>query len=174
MSRKRNICLKSHEVKSAGVKDKDIANPVLAQNLASLATRAVSDGEDYVVTGSKIWTTYANLADAIFCLVRTDPDAPKHRGVSFLLIEDIRVPEVRISPIVLINGHSPFCETHFDGVRVPKKNRIGEENQGWEIAMNLLQHERAGIGLWHVSGGISMMDVVLESVGWSGRDRQIA
>ncbi|MBV7327518.1 acyl-CoA dehydrogenase family protein [Chloroflexi bacterium TSY] len=141
------------------------SEPGAGSDLASLAMRAASDGDDYVVTGSKIWTTYANLADAIFCLVRTDPDAPKHRGISFLLIEDIRVPEVQISPIELINGHSPFCETHFDGVRVPKKNRIGEENQGWTIAMNLLQHERTGIGLGHVSSGISMRDVALESVG---------
>jgi alkylation response protein AidB-like acyl-CoA dehydrogenase len=116
--------------------------------LASLQTRAVKDGDDYVINGSKIWTSYANFADWIFCLVRTDTDAPKHEGISFVLF-DMTSSGVTTKPIQLISGESPFCETFFDDVRVPRKNLVGKENQGWTIAKKLLQHERnmvAGMG----------------------------
>ncbi len=118
------------------------SEPGAGSDLASLRTRAVRDGDHYVVNGSKIWTSDADVSDWIFALVRTDPDVPKHEGISFLLI-DMETPGVSISPIELISGASPFCETFFDDVRVPAANRIGEENKGWNIAKRLLQHERA-------------------------------
>lgn len=124
------------------------SEPGSGSDLASLQTRAVVDGDDYVVNGSKIWTSYANFADWIFCLVRTDTDAPKHDGISFILF-DMTSPGVTTKPIQLISGSSPFCETFFDDVRVPRKNLVGVENQGWTIAKKLLQHERnmvAGMG----------------------------
>jgi alkylation response protein AidB-like acyl-CoA dehydrogenase len=124
------------------------SEPGSGSDLASLQTRAVKDGDDYVINGSKIWTSYANFADWIFCLVRTDTDAPKHEGISFVLF-DMTSSGVTTKPIQLISGESPFCETFFDDVRVPRKNLVGKENQGWTIAKKLLQHERnmvAGMG----------------------------
>jgi alkylation response protein AidB-like acyl-CoA dehydrogenase len=98
-----------------------------------------------LVSGSKVWTSYADKADWIFCLVRTDFDAPKHSGISFLLI-DMASEGVSTRPIKLISGKSPFCETFFDNVRVPKENLIGTLNDGWTIAKYLLTHERQMIG----------------------------
>ncbi|MBH81694.1 MAG: acyl-CoA dehydrogenase [Gammaproteobacteria bacterium] len=121
------------------------SEPGAGSDLASLRTRAVREGDHYVVNGSKIWTSDANHSDWIFCLVRTDPDVPKHNGISFLLI-DMETPGVSVSPIQLISGASPFCETFFDDVRVPAANLVGVENDGWNIAKRLLQHERAMLG----------------------------
>ena len=124
------------------------SEPGSGSDLASLQTRAVADGDDYVINGQKVWTSYANFADWIFCLVRTDPDAAKHEGISFVLF-DMASPGVSTKPIKLISGASPFCETFFDDVRVPRANLIGKENEGWTIAKKLLQHERnmvAGMG----------------------------
>jgi len=120
------------------------SEPGAGSDLAGLQTRAVDKGEHYLVNGQKVWTSFANFADWIFCLVRTDPDAPKHQGISFLLF-DMDDPGVTTQPIRLISGSSPFCQTFFDDVRVPKRNLIGEINQGWTIAKRLLQHERAMI-----------------------------
>ncbi|HEY5680202.1 MAG TPA: acyl-CoA dehydrogenase family protein [Pseudomonadales bacterium] len=121
------------------------SEPGAGSDLASLRCRAVRDGDHYVVNGSKIWTSDADVSDWIFCLVRTDPDVPKHEGISFLLI-DMETPGVSVTPIELISGASPFCQTFFDDVRVPAANLIGEENKGWTIAKRLLQHERAMLG----------------------------
>jgi alkylation response protein AidB-like acyl-CoA dehydrogenase len=124
------------------------SEPGSGSDLASLQTRAVADGDDYIINGSKIWTSYAHLADWIFCLVRTDPEAPKHDGISFVLF-DMTSPGVTARPIPLISGSSQFCETFFDNVRVPRANLVGTENEGWQIAKRLLQHERnmvAGMG----------------------------
>ena len=110
-------------------------------DLAALQTKAEDRGDLYLVNGAKIWTSYANHADWIFCLVRTDPDVPKHEGISFLLF-DMDSAGVSTSPIELISGSSPFCQTFFDNVRVPKRNLVGEVNKGWAIAKRLLQHER--------------------------------
>ena len=124
------------------------SEPGQGSDLAGLQTKAIDQGDHYVVNGSKIWTSYANHADWIFCLVRTDPTAPKHQGISFLLF-DMDCEGVSASPIELISGSSPFCQTFFDNVRVPKRNLVGKANQGWTIAKRLLQHERnmvAGIG----------------------------
>jgi len=117
------------------------SEPGAGSDLASLQTRAVRDGEDYVINGQKIWTSGAQSADWIFCLVRTDPTAPKHEGISFLLF-DLRAPGVTIRPIRLISGASPFCEVFFENVRAKARNLIGKENGGWTIAKRLLQHER--------------------------------
>jgi acyl-CoA dehydrogenase len=120
------------------------SEPGAGSDLASLSTRAVRDGDCFVVDGSKIWTSHADLADFMFCLVRTDLEASKHGGISFLLI-DMTAPGVSVKPIRLISGASPFCQTFFDGVRVPARNLVGNPGQGWTIAKALLKHERAFI-----------------------------
>ena len=120
------------------------SEPNAGSDLASLQTRAESDGDDFIINGQKIWTSYANYADWIFCLVRTDPTARKHDGISFILF-DMASKGVSTKPILLISGRSPFCETFFDNVRVPKANVVGTVNRGWDVAKYLLQHERAMI-----------------------------
>jgi len=117
------------------------SEPNAGSDLAGLQTRAVLDGDQYIVNGSKIWTTMANQADSIFCLVRTDPDAPKHDGISFLLF-DLHQPGVTISPIRLISGQSDFCQVFFENAKAEAKNLVGPLNGGWTIAKRLLQHER--------------------------------
>lgn len=131
------------------------SEPGAGSDLASVQTFAEDRGDHYRVNGSKIWTSQANLSDWIFCLVRTDRDAPKHAGISFLLI-DLASPGVTIRPIELINGTSVFCQTFFDNVDVPKRNRVGDENAGWAVAKKLLRHERnmvSGIGGSSEHGG---------------------
>jgi len=117
------------------------SEPGAGSDLASLSTRAADAGDHFVVSGTKIWTTRADVADWIFCLVRTDADAPKREGISFLLI-DMHSPGVSTRPIALISGESEFCQTFFDEVRVPKANLVGELNEGWAVAKELLKHER--------------------------------
>jgi alkylation response protein AidB-like acyl-CoA dehydrogenase len=120
------------------------SEPGAGSDLASLQTRAVPEGDDYRITGSKIWTTSANMADWMFCLVRTDPDAPKHDGISFILF-DLRSEGVTISPIQLISGNSDFCQVFFDNVLAKGENLVGDKNAGWTIAKRLLEHERKGL-----------------------------
>jgi len=127
------------------------SEPGAGSDLASLRTSAILDGEDYVVNGQKVWTSYADKADWIFCLVRTDPAVPKHLGISFLLF-DMASPGVSTSPIRLISGASPFCQTFFDNVRVPRQNLMGEPGKGWDIAKYLLTHEREMIGDMDTAG----------------------
>ena len=141
------------------------SEPNAGSDLASLQTRAESDGDDYVITGQKIWTSYANYADWIFCLVRTDPTAKKHDGISFILF-DMASKGVSTKPILLISGKSPFCETFFDGVRVPKSHVVGTVNRGWDVAKYLLQHERAMIsGMGGRSGGRPLGQVAAATIG---------
>lgn len=121
------------------------SEPNAGSDLAGLQTKAEDQGDHYLINGSKVWTSYANKADWIFCLVRTDFEAPKHNGISFLLI-DMASEGVSTRPIKLISGKSPFCETFFDNVKVPKENLIGTLNEGWSIAKYLLTHERQMIG----------------------------
>jgi alkylation response protein AidB-like acyl-CoA dehydrogenase len=121
------------------------SEPGAGSDLASLQTRAEDRGDHFVVNGQKIWTSYANDADWIFCLVRTDPHAAKHNGISFLLI-DMDQPGVTTSPIRLISGSSPFCQTFFGNARAEKRNLVGRLHGGWDVAKRLLQHERQGIG----------------------------
>lgn len=121
------------------------SEPGAGSDLASLSTRAVLYGDHYVVDGQKIWTSHADQADWMFCLVRTDPEAPKHEGISFLLI-DMKSPGIAVTPIRLISGPSAFCQTFFDAVRVPRENLVGRPGDGWAIARELLQHERRALG----------------------------
>ena len=140
------------------------SEPNAGSDLAALATRADDRGDHYIVNGQKIWTSYADKADWIFCLVRTDSAAKKHTGISFVLF-DMASPGVSTRPIVLISGKSPFCETFFDDVRVPKGNLVGELNKGWDVAKYLLTHERemiSGIGL---SAGRPLGQIAADTVG---------
>ncbi|WP_088280553.1 acyl-CoA dehydrogenase family protein [Ideonella sp. A 288] len=120
------------------------SEPNAGSDLASLATRAEDRGDHFIINGQKIWTSYADQADWIFCLVRTDT-AKKHTGISFVLF-DMASKGVSTRPILLISGKSPFCETFFDDVRVDKRHLIGTLNAGWDVAKYLLTHERAMIG----------------------------
>ena len=117
------------------------SEPGAGSDLASLRTAAVSDGDDYLVTGSKIWTSGAEVADHIFALVRTDPSARPQAGISFLLI-DMDDTGLTVEPLIAFNGKRLWNQVFFDKVRVPKANRLGEENEGWTVAKNLLGNER--------------------------------
>ena len=124
------------------------SEPGAGSDLAGLQTKAEDKGDHYLVNGQKVWTSYADQADWIFCLVRTSSES-KHGGISFLLF-DMESPGVSTKPILLISGNSPFCETFFDDVKVPKDQLVGEENKGWDVAKYLLGHERemiSGMGL---------------------------
>src|SRR3954470_4972474 len=120
------------------------SEPNAGSDLASLKTTAVREGDEYVVNGQKTWTTLAQWADWIFCLVRTDPEVKKQRGISFLLI-DMASPGVTVRPIQLIDGGHEVNEVFFDNVRVPAENLVGEENAGWDYAKFLLGNERTGV-----------------------------
>ncbi len=120
------------------------SEPGSGSDLASLATKCVLDGDHFVLNGQKIWTSGAQGAQWIYVLVRTDTDAPKHDGISMVLV-DMDQPGVTIRPIMLISGTSPFCETFFDNAIASKDDLIGEPNHGWTIGKRLLQHERSGI-----------------------------
>ncbi|WP_398466119.1 acyl-CoA dehydrogenase family protein [Tardiphaga sp.] len=147
------------------------SEPNAGSDLASLQTRAESDGDHYVINGSKIWTSYANYADWIFCLVRTDGAAKKHDGISFILF-DMASTGVSTKPILLISGKSPFCETFFDNVRVPKSHVVGTVNRGWDVAKYLLQHERAMIsGMGERGVGRPLGQVAADTIGVDGEGR---
>ena len=141
------------------------SEPGAGSDLASLQTSAEDKGDHYLVNGQKVWTSYANYADWIFCLVRTDKTV-KQGGISFLLF-DMATPGVSTKPILLISGYSPFCETFFDNVKVPKENLVHEVNKGWDVAKYLLGHERemiSGMGLGS-SGGNPLVDGAKRTVG---------
>lgn len=122
------------------------SEPGSGSDLASLKTRAVRDGEDYVVNGQKVWTSLAQYSEWAMLLVRTDPGAERpHRGISYLMV-DLASPGVTVRPIEDLRGGTPFCEIFFEDVRVPAANRVGEENQGWRVAMATLGFERSGLG----------------------------
>ena len=120
------------------------SEPGAGSDLASLKTQAVLDGDEYVINGTKIWTTYAHHANLCFCLVRTDNECKIQAGISFILI-DMNTPGIEIKPIVSIDGEHHLNQTFFDDVRVPKENLVGVEGQGWTIAKYLLTHERTTI-----------------------------
>src|ERR1700723_1113181 len=141
------------------------SEPGSGSDLASLQTRAEDKGDQFLVNGSKIWTSYADRADWIFCLVRTDPNAPKHEGISFILF-DMESAGVSAKPITLISGASPFCQTFFDDVTVPRENLVGTMNKGWEIAKYLLTHERDMIGgMGRSSESRTLGQIAAEQVG---------
>ncbi len=122
------------------------SEPGSGSDLASLKTRAIRDGDDYVVNGSKIWTTHAHFADHIFCLVRTNVDGRPQQGISFLLIE-MSTPGIRVEPIITLAGDHELNQVFFDDVRVPVENRVGDENRGWTVAKHLLEYERGSGGV---------------------------
>lgn len=131
------------------------SEPNAGSDLASLKTRAVDNGDHFVINGQKIWTSGAATADWMFILVRTDPDAPKHDGISFMLLT-MDQPGVTTKPIRLISGSSPFCETFLDDAIAQKNDLVGELNKGWTVGKRLLQFERSGIG--GLTGGASIAD----------------
>ena len=145
------------------------SEPNAGSDLAGLATSAEDAGDHYIVNGQKVWTSYADEADWIFCLVRTSKES-KQGGISFLLF-DMASEGVSTKPILLISGNSPFCETFFDNVRVPKANRVHDENKGWDVAKYLLGHERemiSGMGL----GGQGESPLVVGAIATVGLDAQ--
>ena len=121
------------------------SEPGAGSDLASLATRAERAGDEYVINGQKIWTSGAHHADALFMLVRTDPSAPKHRGISFLLVPKIDTPGIEVRPLLDMTYGHYFNEVFFENVRVPVAQRVGEENRGWYVGMTLLDFERSGV-----------------------------
>ena len=145
------------------------SEPNAGSDLASLATSAEDKGDHFLVNGQKVWTSYADKADWIFCLVRTDK-TNKHKGISFVLF-DMATPGVSTKPILLISGYSPFCETFFDNVKVPKENLVGELNRGWDVAKYLLGHERemiSGMGLGGAGAKNPLVETAKRSVGLTG------
>jgi alkylation response protein AidB-like acyl-CoA dehydrogenase len=120
------------------------SEPESGSDLASIQTRAVEDGDDFIVNGTKIWTSSADRADHIMLLTRTDPDAPKHRGISFLL-GDMSTPGITVDPIINMAGDHVFNMVTFENVRIPKKNLVGEQNRGWYVGATLLDFERSGV-----------------------------
>lgn len=120
------------------------SEPGAGSDLASLQTRAVRDGDDYIINGQKIWTSEAHHSDWIHLLARTDPEAPKHRGISYFMI-DLRTPGITIRPLIQLTGVHGFNEVFFDDVRVPARNMISQENRGWYAATTTLDFERSGI-----------------------------
>jgi alkylation response protein AidB-like acyl-CoA dehydrogenase len=133
------------------------SEPGAGSDLAGLQTKAEDKGDHWLVNGQKVWTSYADKADWIFCLVRTSSES-KQGGISFLLF-DMETPGVSTKPILLISGSSPFCETFFDDVKVPKDQIVGEVNKGWDVAKYLLGHERemiAGMGLGAGGGSVTL------------------
>ena len=122
------------------------SEPNAGSDLAALQTRAVSDGDDYVITGQKIWTSNSLIADYIWLLVRTDPEAPRHQGITALIV-DMKSPGVTVKPLRQMTGEAEFGEVFFDEVRVPKANRVGAENDGWVIGMKTFTRERANISV---------------------------
>ena len=121
------------------------SEPGAGSDLASLTTRAVEDGDDFVINGQKIWTSTAAQADMIFCLVRTEAAAPKHEGISYLIFS-MKTPGIEVRPLVTMTGRAEFNEVFFTDVRVPKKDIVGERGQGWFVANATLKHERGMLG----------------------------
>ena len=149
------------------------SEPNAGSDLAALAASAEDAGDHYVVNGQKVWTSYADKADWIFCLVRTDKTT-KQGGISFVLF-DMTSPGVSTKPILLISGYSPFCETFMDDVKVPKSQRVHDENKGWDVAKYLLGHERemiSGMGLG-TGGGNPLIDGAIATIGL-GHDGRLA
>ena len=137
------------------------SEPGAGSDLASLQTRAVRDGDDYLINGQKIWTTFAHQAKWMIFLARTDPEAPKHKGITYFIV-DMKSPGITVRPLVNMTGTHEFNEVFFDNVRVPKDNVIGEENRGWYAAVTTLDFERSSIG-----SAIGMMQTVEELIDYA-------
>jgi alkylation response protein AidB-like acyl-CoA dehydrogenase len=142
------------------------SEPGSGSDLASLQTRATLDGDSFIVNGQKIWTSRAHRADWVFLLTRTDPEAPKHRGISFLLV-DMKSPGITVQPLINMTGGHGFNQVFFDNVRVPRTNLVGEQNRGWYIAATTLDFERSGIN--RIAGATKILSGLMEYVrGTSG------
>ncbi len=135
------------------------SEPGAGSDLASLQTRAVRDGDDFIINGQKIWTSGAQGADWIHVLTRTDPAAPKHRGISYFMVP-MDTPGITLRPIQQMNGAAGFTETFFEDVRVPARNMIGDENRGWYVSTTALDFERSGIG--RIAGAVAPFQRLLE------------
>src|SRR5699024_11179370 len=133
-------------------------------DLASLKARAVRDDDDYIINGQRTWTSLGQHADMIFCLVRTDPEATKQNGITFLLI-DMNTPGITVRPLITLDGEHEVNEVFFDDVRVPVENRVGEENEGWTCAKYLLTYERTGIA------GVGMAKAALDHLKTVAREQ---
>jgi len=142
------------------------SEPGAGSDLAGLQTKCEDKGDHWLINGQKVWTSYANYADWCFCLVRTDTSV-KHEGISFVLI-DMTSPGVETRPIKLISGSSPFCETFFTDVKVPKHQMVGRLNGGWEIAKRLLQYERTNISGFGSNTRVDVIDIAKANVGLEG------
>lgn len=142
------------------------SEPGSGSDLASLKTKAEDKGDHWLINGQKVWTSYADKADMIFCLVRTDNSGPKHFGITFMLI-DMETPGVSTKPIKLISGKSPFCETFLDDVKVPKTGLeiVGKLNGGWDVAKYLLTHEREMISGMGMFGTRTMGELAAQELG---------
>ena len=138
------------------------SEPGAGSDLAGLQTKAEDAGDHWIVNGQKVWTSYADQADWIFCLVRTSTES-KHGGISFLLF-DMTSPGVSTKPILLISGNSPFCETFFDDVKVPKDQLVGDLNKGWDVAKYLLGHEREMISAMGLGGERQALGASVEAI----------
>ncbi len=144
------------------------SEPGAGSDLASLQTRAVRDGDDYVVNGQKIWTSGAQYSQFMILIARTDPDAPKHRGISYFIL-DMRTPGITVRPLVNMVGSADFNEVFFDNVRVPKENLLGEENRGWYLATTTLDFERSNI-----ASSTHLVLSVYDLVAWAREHRDDA
>ena len=143
------------------------SEPGAGSDLASLNTMAVSDGDDYVVNGTKIWTSYAQHANRMFALVRTSTEGRPQQGISFLLL-DMDTPGITVKPIINLEGSHELNQVFFDDVRVPKANRVGEENQGWTVAKYLLQFERTGMSSIELKRQLQRIDAMAQETRGGG------
>ena len=137
------------------------SEPDAGSDLASLQTRAAENGNHFILNGQKIWTTLADRADWCFLLARTDPEAPKHQGISFFLV-DMKSPGITVRPLVNMAGNCGFNEVFFDNVEVPQENLVGEKNRGWQVANAVLNVERSGI--WQIAHSRRLIDELIEFV----------
>jgi acyl-CoA dehydrogenase len=143
------------------------SEPNAGSDLVSLQTKAELVGDEFIVNGQKIWTSYGHKADCLFGLVRTDPDKPRHEGLSFLLI-DLRAPGVAASPLRLISGNEHFSQIFFDDVHVPAENLVGTRGRGWDVAKYLLLFERQMIGGMQMGETVRLADFALKHLGKDG------
>lgn len=149
-----------------------MSEPGAGSDLAALSTRAEDRGDHFVVDGQKVWTSYAMVASKCFCYVRTDRDAPKHRGISLLII-DMNSPGLVVRPLRHITGQAEFAEVFFDQVKVPRENLVGEMNEGWRITMGSLAHERGGLWVEGVAGCLRAVDDIIVMVKRMGLQRDV-
>jgi alkylation response protein AidB-like acyl-CoA dehydrogenase len=145
------------------------SEPGAGSDLAGLQTRAELKGDYFVVNGAKIWTSGAQFADHMFLLTRTDPDAPKHKGISYLLLDDMHQPGVDVRPLVVMNGHHHFNQVFFDNVQIPKENIVGPLNEGWKVAVTTLSFERGLAGGGGHSSQVRRLAELAHSVKIDGR-----